>query len=125
MAIVRRKNFVACQDGVTAVEFALVLPPLIMLLIGLMSASLAVYSASSVRFAVEQAARCYSVDAAQCSSPTAAQNYATSSYDGMNTPTFTASIQACGHQVSGTVTVQLNAALVQWDIPLTSSACFP
>jgi len=125
MTVLLRSRFRACQSGVTAVEFALILPPLIMLLIGLTSASLVLYSNSSLQFAVEKAARCYSVDAVQCANDSATQTYAKSAYSGLETPTFTASNAACGRQVNATVTVSLNAALVSWDIPLAATACFP
>jgi Flp pilus assembly protein TadG len=107
------------------VEFAMVLPPVLMLLLGTMSASVAVFTAASLHYAVEGAARCYSVNASQCGSATTTQSYAQSHYLGPNSPTFTASRPACGSQVSATLNVVLNAGMAQWNIPLSATACFP
>ena len=111
--------------GATAVEFALVLPALAALIVGGLYSGLAVYSAAGLHSAVEQAARCFSVDATQCSSAFATQTYAQSEYYGVSSPTFTASIQPCGHQVAATVTVPLTAVIVNFDVPLSATACFP
>jgi Flp pilus assembly protein TadG len=107
------------------VEFAIVLPPVLMLLLGTMSASFAVFTAASLHYAVEGAARCYSVNAGQCGSATTTQSYAQSHYLGLSSPTFTASTPSCGHQVNGTLNVVLNAGMAKWNIPLSATACFP
>ena len=117
--------FMKCQRGISAVEFALVAPLLLAFTIGGLSTGLVVYSAAGLHDAVEQAARCYSVNAAQCGTAAKAQTYATTAYYGMNTPKFTASIQACGHQVAATVNVQLTAIITNIGVPLSATACFP
>jgi Flp pilus assembly protein TadG len=99
-------------------------PILVSTLLGIIWASLLVYSAASLHYAVEGAARCYSVES-QCASASAAQNYAKGRYYGADIATFTASTPACGHQVSGTVTVAFNLALASWKVPLSATACFP
>jgi Flp pilus assembly protein TadG len=124
MIAMRRPSLVSCVNATTAVEFAMVLPPFIMLLLGIMSGSLAIYTAASMHFAVEWAARCYSVGA-QCSSATTTQTYAQNNYLGPYSPTFTASIPSCGHQVNATLNVVLNAGMAQWNIPLSATSCFP
>jgi hypothetical protein len=80
-----------------------------------------------MHFAAEAAARCYSVDASQCGSATAAQSYAQNLYFGVSSPTFTASLisPGCGHQVSATLSLVLNAGIVKWTVPLNATACFP
>jgi Flp pilus assembly protein TadG len=107
------------------VEFALVLPALAMLVVGGLYTGLLMYSTAGLHNAVEQAARCYSVNVGKCNSASAAQTYAQSSYYGINTPTFTASTEACGHQVSATMTFVLDAAVASWSVPLSATACFP
>jgi Flp pilus assembly protein TadG len=114
-----------CQSGASAVEFALVAPILFALTIGGVFTGLVVYSAAGLHNAVEQAARCYSVNASQCSTTAQAQTFAQNAYYGMNTPTFTASSQSCGNQVSGSVSVQLSAIITSFNIPLSATACFP
>jgi Flp pilus assembly protein TadG len=118
-------RFAQCVNGVAAVEFALVLPALAALIVGGIYAGLAVYSATGLQSAVEQAARCYSVNGTLCDSASATQTYAKSQYRGISTPTFTASIQSCGHQVAATVTIPLTAVMVNFDVPLSATACFP
>ena len=101
------------------------LPSLAALLIGGIYTSILVYSAAGLHIAVEQAARCYSVNAGQCASASAAQTYAANQYYGMNTPAFTASQQTCGHQVSGSVTIAFTAVVTDVSVPLSATACFP
>jgi Flp pilus assembly protein TadG len=107
------------------VEFALVLPALAALVVGGLYTGLVVYSAAGLHSAVEQAARCYSVNVSQCNSASATQSYAQSQYYGINSPTFTASTQTCGHQVAATVTVAFSAVLANLSMPLSATACFP
>jgi Flp pilus assembly protein TadG len=120
-----RASVGSCESGTAAVEFALVFPPFVMFLVGILYACLVVYSAASLHFAVEQAARCYSVNASQCGSASTAQTYAQNKYYGVSSPTFTASTPSCGHQVSATLTLALNAVFTSWNIPLSATACFP
>ena len=125
MAIQRKLGIVTCESGVAAVEFALVLPALASLVVGTLYAGLLVYSAAGLRSAVEQAARCYSINATQCSSASATQSYAQNEYYGIESPTFTASTQSCGHQVAATVTIPLIAIVANFSVPLSATACFP
>ena len=106
-------------------EFALVLPALAMLVVGGLYVGLLVYSAAGLHSAVEQAARCFSVNAGQCNGASATQAYAQNNYYGVGSPTFTASTPSCGHQVSAALTFVLNAAVARWEVPLTATACFP
>jgi Flp pilus assembly protein TadG len=119
------KAFVSCLSGVTAVEFALVAPLFFGLTIGGVYTGLLVYSAAGLHDAVEQAARCYSVNAAHCGTAAQAQAYASNAYYGISTPTFTASIKPCGHQVVATASVELIAVITELNVPLKASACFP
>jgi Flp pilus assembly protein TadG len=121
----RASNFVGCNRATTAVEFGLVLPALAALTVGGLYAGLTVYSAAGLRSAVEQAARCYSVNSAQCSGAAATETYAQSQYFGINNPAFTAVMAGCGHQVSGTVTVGFTVISSNLSVPLSASACFP
>jgi Flp pilus assembly protein TadG len=139
MIAMRRPTLVSCVNGTTAVEFAMVLPPFLMFLLGTISASLAVYTEASLQYAAEGAARCYSVNSSQCDSTTTTQSYAQTLYKGLGSPTFTASLSSAtcgnatnpGHQVIASLDVVLNAGVkqdltpAQWTIPLTATACFP
>jgi Flp pilus assembly protein TadG len=125
MTVPRRPSITRSDSGNAAVEFALVLPALAMLIVGGLYVGLLVYSAAGLHYAVEQAARCYSVNISQCNSASATQTYALNNYYGVSSPTFTASTPSCGHQVSATLAFVLNAAVASWNVPLTATACFP
>jgi Flp pilus assembly protein TadG len=119
------QRFARCECGSTAVEMGLLLPAFASLIVGTLYAGLTVYSAAGLHSAVEQAARCYSVNATTCGSSDATVTYAQTQYHGINSPAFTASTASCGHQVSGTVTVGLHDVFANLSIPLSATACFP
>jgi len=123
--VMGRKTFAKSESGAAAVEFALVLPSLAMLIVGTLYVGLVMYSAAGLHSAVEAAARCYSVDSIQCGSASAAQTYGAGRFYGINTPTFNASLAACGHLVTASLSIDLNAGLAHWTIPLSASSCFP
>ena len=102
----RARRFLLCDHAATAVEFALVTPAFLALVLGGISVCVLLYSNVSLQDAAEQGARCYSVDSGICGSASAAQTYAQGFYHGVGAPTFTASTPACGHQVAATVTLQ-------------------
>ena len=125
MGLHQRRAFLTCDSGTTAAEFGMVLPAVAALIVGGLYTGVVVYSAAGLHTAVEQAARCYSVNVGQCGSGSATQTYAQSQYQGVRSPTFTASIQTCGHQVAATVTIPLIAVLESLSVPLSATACFP
>lgn len=121
----RRNAFARSESGAVAVEFALVLPALAMLIVGTLYVGLVMYSAAGLHSAVEAAARCYSVSSTQCSTASAAQTYGEGRFYGISTPTFNASLAACGHLVTASLSIDFNAGLAHWTIPLSASSCFP
>jgi hypothetical protein len=125
MNVQRRTTIIKCVRGQVAVEFGLLLPALAMLVVGTLSSGLVMYSAAGLHSAVEEGARCYSVNSGQCGGASAAQTWAQNHYYGVSSPTFTASMAACGHQVSATLNIELNAVMASWNIPLSATACFP
>lgn len=113
------------ESGGVAVEFALISPALIMLIVGTLYIGLVMYSASGLHAAAEAAARCYSVSPSQCPDGAATQLYAKNHYYGTGAPVFSASVSACGHKVTGTATMVLSAGIAKWSIPFSSVACYP
>src|SRR5689334_5991890 len=91
--------------GVTAVETAMLFPFYLGLTLCIFGAGFLIYTAASLHFAVEAAARCGSVMATQCTGTASTQVYASNHYYGPSTPapTFIASSAACGSEVSGSV----------------------
>ncbi|HVX36778.1 MAG TPA: TadE family protein [Hyphomicrobium sp.] len=113
------------DSGSVAVEFALISPALIMLVVGTLYVGLVMYSASGLQAAAEAAARCYSISSSQCPDAAATQIYAQRHYYGTGTPIFSASVGPCGHRVTGTMTMKLSAGVASWSIPFRAAACFP
>ena len=124
--MLNRMKYWRDERGVTAAEFALVIVPFMALIFGIIGMSMLFHANQSLHFAVEAAARCYSVNTAVCSTSGDTQTYATSKYTGPAiSPVFIATATGCGHTVTGSATFPLNAVLVSISVPLSASACFP
>lgn len=123
----RHKGWLWADDrGATAVEFALVAPAAIMLLVGIMSLSLMLLSIGNMHFAVEAAARCASAIPTVCSSSTTIVAYANSRYAGaLISPVFTYASAACGNKVSATITFTFDVGTFKQSVPLSATSCFP
>lgn len=112
--------------GATAVEFALVAPAAIMLLVGIVSLSLMMLSVGSMHYAVEAAARCASAMPTVCSSSSATVAYANSRYSGaLIAPVFTHVAAACGNQVNAVATFTLDVGMFRQSVPVSATSCFP
>jgi Flp pilus assembly protein TadG len=115
-----------CRKGATALEFAIILPAFVMLIVGGTFSAGLVFTLTAMHFAVEDGARCASVQTTVCSSSSSTVSYTQSRYMGPPiSPTFTYSATGCGHTVTGTVTYALNVGLTAFSIPLSASACHP
>jgi len=118
-----------CRDerGTTAIEFAIVGPVFILLLIGILYLCMGLSVAGSMHYAVEEGARCASVRTTVCSDQTSTVAYTQNHYFGPSTqPTFTYNpAAACGHSVSGTISYVVDLGLKQITVPITAAACFP
>lgn len=122
----RLRGFLVQESGATAIEFGLVLPVLIMMILGVISFSMLGGAVSGMHYAVEEAARCYAVNKTACPSSSAAATFARSRYLGPEVdPVFEASNTGCGFTVSGTGTFQFELAVVSLNVPLSASACYP
>jgi Flp pilus assembly protein TadG len=113
------------ERGTTAVEFALVSPIFIALVIGLLYLCLCLFLIGSLHFAVEDGARCASVRTTVCSDAGTTVAYAQSRYFGPSSPTFTYAAAACGKSVTGSINYVAQLGLTQFTIPITATACFP
>jgi Flp pilus assembly protein TadG len=121
-----RFAFFKDNSGTTAIEFAIVAPVFLGLLVGMLYLCLALFSASSLHYAVEEGARCASVKTTICTSPLTTVAYAQNAYYGAAiSPTFNYSTAACGKQVTGTANFTANLMLTTVTIPMSASACFP
>jgi Flp pilus assembly protein TadG len=113
--------------GTTAVEFAMVMPAFLALIVGGLYACIAVFTSAGLQYAVDQAARCASVNTTTCTSSATITAYAQTAYYGPAAPaaTFNYSTPACGHNVSGTVNFVFDFGLSKETVPINAVACFP
>ena len=114
------------ERGTTAVEFAIVGPVFIALVVGMLYLCMSLFLVGSLHFAVEDGARCASVRTSVCSDATTTVSYAQGRYFGPDSPTFTYDANApCGKSVSASINYVLNLGLKQVTVPITATACFP
>jgi Flp pilus assembly protein TadG len=115
------------QRGTTAVEFAIVAPVFITLLIGTMALCVALFLIGSLHYAVEEGARCASVKTTICQDAATTVAYAQNHYFGPNasSPTFTSATAACGNSVSASISYSMNVGFTTFVIPISATACFP
>ena len=126
MEIGRATSPVWDDRGTTAIEFALVGPLFLMLLIGTIYMSMMLFSIGSLNLAVQQGARCASVQTTTCTDSASTIAYSKSHYYGIGTvPTFTATTAACGKTVTASATYTLPIVTTTFTIPINVSACFP
>jgi Flp pilus assembly protein TadG len=115
--------------GTVAIEYALVLPVLLLFTFGIMDASRLLWTNITLSHAAEAAARCWAINA--CTSESV-QTYAATQAWGIDNVTFSTSAPAC---VSGSYTFQF---IVPWfpqfsssapfggtTLTLTATACYP
>ena len=115
------------QQGTTAVEFGIIAPVLIALLVGTMALCVALFLIGSLHFAVEDGARCASVKTTICSDAATTIAYTQSRYFGPGgvSPIFTYAAAACGNSVSASITYSVNVLFKTLVIPISATACFP
>ena len=115
------------QQGTTAVEFGIVAPVFIALLVGTIGLCVALFLIGSLHFAVEDGARCASVKTTICADGPTTIAYTQSRYLGPSgvTPTFTYAAAACGNSVSASITYSVNVLFKTLVIPISATACFP
>ena len=114
------------ERATTAVEFAIIAPVFIFLLVGILYVCLALFAVGSLYYAVEEGARCASIASSNCSSPDGIIAYTKSRYFGpSSSPIFTYNVAACGNSVKASTNYVMDLAFKQFTIPINASACFP
>jgi Flp pilus assembly protein TadG len=114
------------DQGTTAVEFAIVAPVFIALLIGTLTLCVGLFLIGSLHYAVEEGARCASVKTTICSNAATTVAYAQNHYFGPNvSPTFTFAAAACGNSVSASINYSMNVGFRTFVVPISATACFP
>ena len=94
--------------GSLAVEYAIVLPALLMFLLGLIDTGRLLWTYTTLSRAVAAGSRCASVDTIDCPTASAVKSYAAGQAWGLGlaSSAFTVTTPACGTQVQGTMTFQ-------------------
>lgn len=124
----RRRSLGPGDSGAAALEYAILLPVFLMLLLGGIDVSRALWMQVSLDRAVQAAARCASVTPTTCGSTAAIQAYAASQAWGVTVASsvFSVQAQACGVRVTAAAPFQF---VTPWIAPpsgtLRSSACYP
>lgn len=114
------------DSGTTAVEYAIIAPVFIGLIVSTFYFCMALYMIGSLHYAVEEGARCASVKTLVCSDTSSIVSYTQNHYFGpAATPTFTYTNLPCGNSVTASVNFVANLGLKTVTIPLAASACFP
>jgi len=119
------------ERGTSAIEFAIVGPVFIALVIGAIYLCMALFALGSLHYAVEEGARCASIQPTiggvqQCTSSTNIVSYTQGKYFGPSTaPTFTYAALTCGNSVSGSLNYVVNLGVKQVTVPMTATSCFP
>ncbi len=120
------KSLCLDQQGTTAVEFAIIAPVFIALLIGTIALCVALFLIGSLHFAVEDGARCASVKTTICSDAASTVAYTQSRYFGPDvSPTFTYAAAACGNSVSASISYSMDVGFKTFVVPISATACFP
>jgi Flp pilus assembly protein TadG len=126
----------AADDGGSyAIEFAFILPLLIALFFGIYEFGQAIWTQGILDYAVEQAARCATINTTTCDTNAKVQTFAALQTTPLNLPTttFTVSKPTCGNQVTasyvftfvGRMAIINGNALFPTSVTLTSSSCYP
>ena len=121
-------RFLGAVAGSTAVEFALIAPVIISLFFGMFEFARAIWTQSVLDYAVEEAARCASVNTGTCGTNGAIQSYAANQTGALaiSAGTFTSSSPAgCTHQVTASYPFHFVLSIFNYNITLTSLACSP
>lgn len=119
-------RFAGDQGGGPAIEFALILPAFITLMIGTVCAANLAFAVNSLHYAVQDAARCAAVKTTVCSSASATISYAQGKYGGPQiSPNFSYSTAGCGHTVSASATYPIYIATGTVNVPISAAACYP
>ena len=115
----------ADRRGVTALEFAFVAPLVIVLQLGTIYVSLMMFSVSALEYAVQEGARCASVQTSVCTSIASIKTYTATRYSGLGTPVLTPTTASCGNLVTASLSFSLTTGFDNYTVPLSAAACFP
>lgn len=116
------------QRGTAVIEFAIILPILLLCVLGLIEFGRAIWTQATLDYAVQAAARCAAVDPLTCGTAAQTQQYATTKAPGLSLPAsaFTVTNPACGVEVAASLAFDfLVPELLPYSQTFNARACFP
>jgi uncharacterized membrane protein len=124
--VAKRRGIFRDTAGASIVEFALIVPGFLMLVIGAIDVGRVLWSQVTLQRAVEVAARCGAVDAVRCGTPGQVQTFASERSLFAPPAAFDVVPAACGVSVTASFEYSLSTALLGVpNLTLTASACYP
>lgn len=118
--------------GSAAIEYALILPAVLMVIFGLMDTGRLLWSFTTLSRAVEAAARCAAINTTQCGTTSQIQSFAVSEAWGLTIAAsdFAVTTESCGIKVTGNLPFEFvmpgfNVVVPSGTITLTASSCYP
>lgn len=124
----RRRGGAARSRGAVALEYAIILPALLLMILGALDVGRVMWLQVTLERAVEAAARCAAINEVECGSATQIQSYAASQAYGttIGAAVFVAASASCGTSVTGTVPFTFAIPWVmRRKITLRATACYP
>jgi len=126
----RRRRSALARDcgGSAALEFGLVVLPLLAFLFGIIEAGRLLWIQKALHYAVEAAARCASIDTIVCDNATDTAGFAANSATvAVPASVFTVTVNAANscNQVVASYPTALNIPLVSVSLTLAATACYP
>lgn len=115
------------RRGSVAVEYAILLPVFLLLVLGAMDMGRLLWTQVTLDRFVQQAARCAVVTPTTCADAAQIQTFALTTNYGMSftDATFTVTTPACGKQIAASLPFKFSAPLISPSITLAAQACYP
>ena len=118
------------RRGAVAIEYALILPALLLLVIGIIDTGRVLWTYTTLYRATEAAARCAAINTIDCGTAGQVQSYAVAQAFGLkiDATAFSVATAACGIQVNGTYDFAFAIPAFTSNlgtITLKATACYP
>jgi Flp pilus assembly protein TadG len=109
-----------------SIELGLLTPVFILFIFAVAEGGHLLWTVSALHYSVQEASRCASIDKTSCGSATQIQSFAAGrSGAGFASSVFTATVAACGNQVSASYSMPLNIPFMPHSISLSARSCYP
>jgi Flp pilus assembly protein TadG len=113
------------REGVAAIEFAMLVPVLLLMFLGVVEFARMMWMQASLQAAVETAARCLSIGSCSNAQQTVDTQMASYGYAAAQA-TVSQSTPSCGYQVSATLPFTFVVPqLFPWNPTLSALSCYP